>query len=363
MLGSDRSTPVLIWALLAVLAAVFAVELLLGVDHGGSSLEPSVTTLIALGGLNGTLVLHDGEWYRLFSAPLLHGGMVHLGMNGLALLISGGLLERLVGRAWLLALFAIGALGGSLMSLAINPPTLVSVGASGAIMGLLAAGLVLSHRLARGPQRTQVQIGMLQMLVPSLLPLAASVTGQHIDFGAHLGGALAGGATGFAMLKLWPQTRPEPPAFGRLLAAAGLAAFAWAVVAVAADYPSYAAELIPSDRLPQADAAGRRDSADLVARYPHDPRAHFLRAETLLDAGDKKGAEQELRAALAQERTLSLHFKPELEWRLRTLLALLLVEEGRTADATQAAQPVCAAAAPAAMRAALTDAHLCDPRH
>ena len=144
MLGRDRSTPVLIWALLGVLAAVFTVELLFGVDHGGSAFEPSVGTLIALGGLNGTLVLHDGEWYRLFSAPLLHGGMVHLGMNGLALLISGGLLERLVGRAWLLALFAIGALGGSLMSLAINPPTLVSVGASGAIMGLLAAGLVLS---------------------------------------------------------------------------------------------------------------------------------------------------------------------------------------------------------------------------
>ena len=147
-----------------------------------------------------------------------------------------------------------------------------------------------------------------------------------------------------------------------MLAAAGLAAFAWAVVAVR-ELPELCPNLIPNDQLAKADAAGERESADLVARYPHDPRAHFLRAETLLDAGDKQGAEQELRAALAQERTLSLHFKPELEWQLRTLLALLLVEEGRTADATQAAQPVCTAAAAATMRAALTDAHLCDPRH
>lgn len=364
MLGTDRSTPVLIWVLLAVLAAVFGVELLCGVGDGNSSsFEPSLATLIALGGLNRTLVLQDGEWYRLFSAPLLHGGVVHLALNALALLIAGGLLERLVGRAWLLALFTIGALGGSLMSLAINPTTVVSVGASGAIMGLLATGLVLSFRLPHGRQRTQVQLGMLQMLVPSLLPLAASVTGQHVDFGAHLGGTLAGGVAGLAMLTLWRETSPQPPAIGRVLAAAGLAAFAWAVVAAAANYPGYAAELIPSDQLPKADAADRQESADLVARYPHDPRAHFLRAESLLDAGDKKGAEQELRAALAQERTLSMRFKPELEWRLRTLLALLLVDEGRTVDATETAQPVCAAAAPASMLAALADAHLCAARH
>ncbi|HUH85085.1 MAG TPA: rhomboid family intramembrane serine protease [Stellaceae bacterium] len=363
MLGTNRSTPVLIWVLLAVLAAVFGVELLCSAGDGGGSLEPSVATLIALGGLNGTLVFQDGEWYRLFAAPLLHGSLVHLALNGLALLIAGGLLERLVGRAWLLALFALGALGGSLMSLAINPPNVVSVGASGAIMGLLATGLVLSFGLPRGPQRTQVQLGMLQMLVPSLLPLAASVTGQHVDFGAHLGGTLAGAAAGLAMLIFWRKTSPLPPAVGRVLAAAGLAAFAWAAVATAANYPSYAAELIPSDQLAKGDAADGQALADLVAHYPRDPRGHFLRAESLLDAGDEKGAEQELRAALAQERTLSLQFKPELEWRLRTLLALLLADEGRTADAAETAEPVCAAAAPASMLVALANAHLCAQRH
>jgi rhomboid protease GluP len=357
--GGDRTPPMLIWALLAALAAVFLLEL-----FSAGALEPSVATLIAMGGLSRSLVLEGGEWYRLFAAPLLHGSVVHLLLNGLALLIAGGLLERLVGRAWLLALFAIGALGGSLMSLALNAATIVSVGASGAIMGLLAAGFVQSYRLPRGAPRTQVQIGMLQMLVPSLIPLATSLTGEHVDFAAHLGGALAGGAAGFVLLKLWPPRFPALPWVGHALAALGLGAFAWAVVAAATNYASYAAELIPDSELPKTDAAGRHDSAALVARYPRDPRAHLLRAGVLLDAGDKRGAEQELRAALAEEQTLRANFRPELEWRVRTLLALVLAEESRAAEAAATAKPVCAAPAPAAMREALVKAQLCEaPRH
>ena len=124
--------------MLAVLVAGFVGELVFGVAPISGPLGPDIMTLVATGGLSRTLV-QSGEWWRFFTAAFLHGDLVHLIMNGVALLLAGWTLEPLIGRAWLLALFVLGALGGSAMSFAWNDPNVVSVGASGAIMGLLAA--------------------------------------------------------------------------------------------------------------------------------------------------------------------------------------------------------------------------------
>src|SRR5207237_4926866 len=115
----------------------------------------------------------------------------------------------LVGRAWLFALFFIGTLGGSLMSLAINPADVVSVGASGAIMGLLAAALVLALRFPAGPQRTAIHMGLLRVFIPSLIPLAVH-SGERIDFAAHLGGDLVGWLIGAILLISWPRPAARP---------------------------------------------------------------------------------------------------------------------------------------------------------
>src|SRR6185436_12371087 len=105
-----------------------------------------VGTLFAVGGMNTMAVLEGGEWYRILSAALLHADAFHLVLNGLALGLAGYLLESLLGSAWLLGLFFIGAIGGSSMGLFVNPPNVVSVGASGAVMALLAAGCVAALR-------------------------------------------------------------------------------------------------------------------------------------------------------------------------------------------------------------------------
>ena len=160
--------------ILAVLALIFACEQTYAVDPPGPALRLSVRSLLAMGGLNRSIVTSGGEWYRLLTAPLLHFDLTHIVANGIALLIAGFLLERLVGRAWLLALFVLGALGGSLMSIAVNPPTLTSVGASGAIMCTFATLYVCSFRLPAGRGRSRVQSQSIGVLVPSLLPLAAS---------------------------------------------------------------------------------------------------------------------------------------------------------------------------------------------
>ena len=87
-------------------------------------------------------------------------------MNGICLFLAGRVLENLVGRAWLGATFTLGALGGSVVSLALNPPTRISVGASGAIMALFASIYTLSFHYGAGAVRTQLQTRALSVLIP-----------------------------------------------------------------------------------------------------------------------------------------------------------------------------------------------------
>jgi len=354
--------PLVTCALLALLAAVFAGELMYGIEPWTGLLKPGVRTLVALGGLYPNLVFQSGEWYRLLTAAFLHGDAIHLLLNGVALYLAGHVLETLVGRAWFLALFLIGAVGGSLLSLAINPATMVSVGASGAIMCLLAAAYVCSFRFQAGGERMQIQMGLLQVLIPSLIPIAVSRTGGHIDFAAHIGGAVTGVAIGLAMLKTWRDTSTSP-GFAGLAAAvcvAGVAAIGLAVVPLREHYGSYVLEtfLIPNDQLPKSGEDAKSRSADLVARYPRDPRARFLRASALLEESNPAAAEQELRMGLKEEQILRTKFSPDLESRMRTTLALVLVGRGQTAEAKAIAQPVCGAAG--SVRGTLDRFRLCE---
>ena len=107
------TTPWLTFALLGGLVAVFVLEQKYAIGPLGPGLRPSLATLQALGALSGEAVLTHGEWYRLFTAPLLHANVWHLIGNGTALFMAGYVLENLAGRAWLAALFVVGGLGGA----------------------------------------------------------------------------------------------------------------------------------------------------------------------------------------------------------------------------------------------------------
>jgi membrane associated rhomboid family serine protease/tetratricopeptide (TPR) repeat protein len=200
-------------ALLTVLGAVFVLEWAFPVGTGGglqtsppTLVQISTPTLVAFGGLNRALVLHQGEWFRILSSVFLHLSDLHLAMNGLVLLVAGFILERQIGRVWFLTIFIISGIGGSLMSITLNPPT-VSVGASGAIMGLLAAALVITFRQSAGTARAAQRGRLLGWLIPALIP-AASV--KHIDVAAHLGGAIAGAMIGILIFATWRRELPLP---------------------------------------------------------------------------------------------------------------------------------------------------------
>ena len=361
---AEFTAPWLTFVMLAVLVVIFIEEQVLALSPGGPMLQPSLETLSAMGALSRELVL-KGDWYRLFTATLLHGDLAHILGNGVALVMAGYLLERLVGRAWYFALFVISGLGGSLMSLVLNPAGTTSVGASGAIMGLFAACFMSSFRLPKGPTRFNLQIQSVRVIIPSLLPLA---TAGHIDYGAHLGGALSGTVTTLLLLKTWPDDTLLPRFRNVAIGAAviGLILFGAAFAEVAVRYPhtKSRAELIPPSDLPKTTVEWQARAAEIVQRYPQDPRGHVYRGMGFAQAKDYAGAEQELRRALSEAEDLRSFFAPKFENGIRAALAIVLSEENRWSEGKTIVQPACVASAgdrpPEQLQKLLYAQHLCN---
>jgi rhomboid protease GluP len=356
--------PWLTFVLLGILVGVFVVENQFPVTPG-VKLTPSVQTLFAMGALN-RAAISGGEWYRLFTAPLLHASFAHILGNAVALLLGGWLLERLVGRLWFFAFFAIGALGGSLVSLAIGPSNLISVGASGALMGMFAGLFVSSFRQAAGTSsRAHLQVNSLRILIPSLLPSFSTPTGIHIDYGAHLGGALAGAVLAFALLKSWPETAfiPQRRRTAAIIVGTSVLLFAGSAGLAVANYPKYNVAIIPKDELPHTAVEYRERGATLVARYPNDPRSHLYLGQALAEAKDYTGAERELRLALTNAETHSDMFGKQQALISRGVLATFLSQQGRQDEARTVVHETCLASEDAVMKklvTLLTAQHLCD---
>jgi len=142
------------------------------------------------------------EWFRLVSAVFLHGNWLHLGFNMYVLFLLGPPLERLLGHGRFATLFLVSGIGGSVASYAFSPLGTLSVGASGAIFGLMAAWIVIGRRLHRDTS---------QVLVLLAINVAIGFVVPGIDWRAHLGGAATG-----ALVALVLTTSPGPRARSRL---------------------------------------------------------------------------------------------------------------------------------------------------
>jgi rhomboid protease GluP len=201
----------------------------------------------------------------MLTCAFLHGDPIHLLFNCVAMYMAGAVLENLIGRRWLLGLFVIGALGGSVASLTVNPDHITSVGASGAIMALLAGAMVASLRLPKGSARTQILVSLGQILIPGLLPLATH--GGNVDFGAHLGGAIAGALGGLALLVTWPRDAEHPRGgmFAAVVAVAGFVYLVFGWVQLASDHDTY--------KLRFAGEAVRQRNPELLKRAHSRRRA------------------------------------------------------------------------------------------
>ena len=176
-----RRFPPLTVAILVVLVAIFLVEIRVGA-------LTSREAIVAMGALARERVA-AGEYWRLLTAPWLHGGVDHLVGNGIALFILGMLCEAAFGHAQFVLLYVLSGLAGSLVSLAVSVGP--SVGASGAIFGLQGAAIML-FRLHRDRLLVRDRRVGFVLLVWAIYSIAGGIMQPFIDNGAHIGGALGG---------------------------------------------------------------------------------------------------------------------------------------------------------------------------
>lgn len=204
------------WVLIALNSAAFAGQMVLQgriASASGAGLQPAEAAnlaLMALGANGHDLVFGQGEWWRLGASMFLHGGFEHLMLNMISLFMVGGLAERLAGPWRFVLIYILAGLAGSLFS-ALQPGGL-SVGASGAILGIAGALLALNFRRPAGfPKSLAGRI--FQSLLPSIgltfgLGFLLSAFGGPVKFdnAAHFGGLFMG----FCLVLLFPRLLQKP---------------------------------------------------------------------------------------------------------------------------------------------------------
>jgi rhomboid protease GluP len=196
--------PVATWALAAVIVVVFALQFLWGATEGGPA-------LVRMGALVPGLI-RDGEWWRLVSCTFLHGGFLHLVLNVVVLLMLGNVLERILGTSRFLVLYGASALAGSLASFLAGDER-ISVGASGALWGLLIADAVLAFR-PRGLLPAAVIQQAKRAALTNLVFNIANSFRPNVDMAAHFGGGAVGLlllGTGALTVGLRPLIVAGPP--------------------------------------------------------------------------------------------------------------------------------------------------------
>lgn len=141
----------------------------------------------------GVIELH--QFYRLFTGMFLHANILHLGMNMYALYVVGSQLEGFLGRTKYIIVYLLSGLMGSLLSVALNSGVFASVGASGAIFGLLGALLYFGYHY-------RVYLGevLKRQIIPLIvINLVIGFSFSGIDNFGHIGGLIGGVLTTMAL--------------------------------------------------------------------------------------------------------------------------------------------------------------------
>jgi rhomboid protease GluP len=192
------------YLLLAINCAVFVWMVL----HGVSARDPDTSQLIHYGATNSVLIL-NGQWWRLLTATFVHVGLIHIATNMWCLWNLGLLGEPLLGPFGLCAVYVLTGVAGNLLSLAYNlifrHPESVGAGASGAVFGIAGILIILlsNHKLPipwselKRLRRSVIQFAFLNLIIG----IGANFTSiVNIDNFAHMGGFLSGLALGIPLV-------------------------------------------------------------------------------------------------------------------------------------------------------------------
>lgn len=200
--GKPVRAPYVTWTVLTLIGLGFLAQLSTTTEPLAASHSVLVTQFGMLGAFADVGVA-SGEFYRLFTSELLHGGVFHLLVNGFALYILGPQLERWLGHSRFLALWLLSALGGSLLTYVLEP-TQLTVGASTALFGLFGAIFVLGRRLGFDTRF---------VLILLVVNLVITFTIPNISWTGHIGGLLSGCVLALAYGYL-PRNRAQPQPSG-----------------------------------------------------------------------------------------------------------------------------------------------------
>lgn len=185
--------PIVSIALIAVNAAFFVVTAL----QARSAMDLSPSALY----LHGSLIpaeVASGEYWRLLTSGFLHGNLVHIATNMISLYLLGLPLERILGRGRFLLIYLLSLLGSSVSVLLFAAPVSLTIGASGAVYGLMGALLVTFRRL---------RYDLRQLIVVIALNIWVTFQFAGISWQGHLGGLVVGAVTGAAMVYPPQRTR------------------------------------------------------------------------------------------------------------------------------------------------------------
>jgi len=199
--------PVVTNVLLGLLIVGFVVEVALS----RSIVDISGNALVTLGAQVNSKIA-GGAYWLLLSAMFLHGGLMHLAFNGWALFSVGRDMEALLGSLWFIVIYLLSGLAGNVAYYLLGNDVL-SIGASGAIFGLIGAeaAFFLRNRPLFGRFGRQ-RLGNLAVLIG--INLVFGFTAQGINNLAHMGGLAMGFALGLVLAPryqfAWTQMEATP---------------------------------------------------------------------------------------------------------------------------------------------------------
>ena len=197
------------------LVALNVLVYLVTVYQGGGVGRPG-GELFREGALIGAAISVDGDWYRLVSAMFLHGSLLHLAFNMFALYWLGTVVEQALGSLRFVLVYFAAGLAGSAGALLFTDPFTPTVGASGAIYGILGALLVLEYRATGSFAGQAMALIALNLVLTFAIP--------NISIGGHLGGLVGGILATFALSHFADARRPRSlgPALVGLIAVASV---------------------------------------------------------------------------------------------------------------------------------------------
>lgn len=187
--GALVSTPRVTYFLIGLNVLLFAIQYAQGVNKVAVDY-----------GMYPVAIAQGGEWWRLFTSAFLHGSFIHIAFNMYVLFFLGPTLERILGHTRFIVLYLLSALGGSVASYWFSDLQTVSVGASGAIFGLMGALIVAGRRL---------RYDIKQVLFLLVVNVAIGFFSPGVDWRAHFGGLVVGAAV--AAIMVFPPKRIRMP--------------------------------------------------------------------------------------------------------------------------------------------------------